>query len=95
MSKSGEPVVHEGGQSAETKSSKKNFNVLGQHCGRDLIKLNRKKLEDLISKIEGNELQKIGKQQIPEMMIQKCKDLRQKIDSRDEVTSSRSPGLHR
>ena len=88
-------MFSDGAQSAEKKGTKKNFNVLGTHCGRDLIKLNRKKLEDLIAKIEGNELKKIGTQQIPEIMIKKCKDLRQKFETKDRSLTSRSPGLQK
>lgn len=62
--------------------------------GRDLIKLNRQKLEELISKIEGNHIQQINHKPIPEMIVKKCKDLRKKFEKKDESFSKTSPYIH-
>ena len=58
-----------------------------------MIKLNRKKLEELIAKIEGNNTHIVNSQAIPEIVISKCKAVKSSLISKEQKSERMVPFL--
>ena len=93
LSRTGEALDTSRVSGSEISSSKNHLLVMGSNCGHDLIKLNRRKLEDLISKIEGNNYRQLSSKPTPEMVIKRCKDLTQKMEKRDDNLCKTTPNF--